>query len=288
VVTVSAVHPAPVLADEPELARFLDGQPRLSEHKWIDLTHGPQGDTVGFRAHDRELVGYAHASAHGPVWGVELATAPRYEEALLRGVLGELSGTGRAVHWWVHGAEPRHDELAARLGLRLDRELLQMHVALPVAPPAWPAGIRVADFRPGVDDAAWLAVNAASFADHAEQGRVDQAQLDARKAEPWFDPAGFLLAWDSRGLAGSCWTKIHGTGDPTDAGREGEIYAIGVAPDRQGTGLGRALTLGGLERIHARGITTGMLYVDGANTGAVRLYESIGFRVTARHRTYVT
>jgi mycothiol synthase len=282
VVTVSAVRPAPVLADEPELARFLDGRPRLSEHKWIDLTHGPQGETVGFRARDGELVGYAHASAHGPVWGVELATAPPYEEPLLRTVLGELAGTGRSVHWWVPGAEPRHDDLAARLGLRLDRELLQMRVGLPVAAPVWPPGIRVADFRPDVDDAAWLAVNAASFADHPEQGRVDQAQLDARMAEDWFDPAGFLLAWDDRGLAGSCWTKIHA------AEGEGEIYAVGVAPDRQGIGLGRALTLGGLERIHARGVTTGMLYVDGANTSAVRLYESIGFRTTSRHRTYVT
>jgi mycothiol synthase len=283
-VSVTAVRPAPLLDDDPELARFLDGQPRFSEHKWIDLSQGPQGDTVGFLQRDedldRQLVGYAHASAHGAgAWGVELATASNVlEEPLLRAVLAGLTGS---VHWWVHGAEPRHDDLAQRLGLVVGRDLLVMHVDLPVAAPSWPPGVRVTAFRPGVDDATWLAVNARSFAGHPELGRVDQAQLDARTTEPWFDPAGFLLAWDDAGLAGFCWTKVH------QAEREGEIYAIGVDPDRQGTGLGRALTLGGLASLRERGVRTGMLYVDGANVAAVRLYESIGFVVSARDRAYV-
>jgi mycothiol synthase len=286
-VSVTTVRPAPRLDDDPELARFLDGLPRFSEHKWIDLAQGPQGETVGFLLRDGdlddELVGYGHASAHGDdAWGVELAVAgTELEEPLLGAVLAEVAGGERAVHWWVHGAEPRHDELAQRFGLVVGRDLLQMHVDLPVAPPTWPAGVRVAAFRPGVDDATWLAVNARSFADHPEQGRVDQAQLDARKTEPWFDPEGFLLAWDDAGLAGFCWTKIH------EAEREGEIYAIGVDPDRQGTGLGRALTLGGLAHLRERGVRTGMLYVDGANVAAVRLYESIGFVVSNRDRAYV-
>jgi mycothiol synthase len=287
VVSVTVVRPAPRLDDEPELAKFLDSQPRFSEHKWIDLSQGPQGETVGFLQRDDDLdgqlVGYAHASAHGDdTWGVELvAGSTDLEEPLLRTVLGELARTGRAVHWWVHGAEPRHDELAERLGLVVGRDLLQMHVDLPVAAPTWPPGVRVTRFRPGIDDATWLAVNARAFADHPEQGRVDQAQLDARKTEPWFDPEGFLLAWDDAGVAGFCWTKVH------QAEREGEIYAIGVDPDRQGLGLGRALTLGGLASLHERGVRTGMLYVDGANEAAVRLYESIGFAISARDRAYV-
>jgi mycothiol synthase len=286
-VSVTAVRPAPRLDDDPELAKLLDGLARFSEHKWIDLSQGPQGATVGFLQRDDDLdgqlVGYAHASAHGDdTWGVELATTSAVlDEPLLRAALAELGGSGRAVHWWVHGAEPRHDELAHRLGLVVGRDLLQMHVDLPVAPPAWPAGIRVTTFRPGVDDATWLAVNARSFAAHPEQGRVDQAQLDARKSEAWFDPAGFLLAWDDAGLAGFCWTKVH------SAEREGEIYAIGVDPGRQGTGLGRALTLGGLASLRERGVRTGMLYVDGANVAAVRLYESIGFVISARDRAYI-
>ena len=72
-VSVTVVRPAPRLDDDAELARFLDSRPRFSEHKWIDLSQGPQGETIGFLQRDDDLdgqlVGYAHASAHGDAPG---------------------------------------------------------------------------------------------------------------------------------------------------------------------------------------------------------------------------
>jgi mycothiol synthase len=62
----------------------------------------------------------------------------------------------------------------------------------------------------------------------------------------------------------------------------GEIYVIAVDPDHHGRGLGRQLTLAGLDSMSRRGITEASLYVDADNVAAVALYDALGFTI---HRT---
>jgi mycothiol synthase len=133
-----------------------------------------------------------------------------------------------------------------------------------------------------------VAVNAAAFADLPDQGSWTIDDLRVRESEPWFDPAGFLLAErESDGeLLGFHWTKVHGevrTDDaPAGEGAHahdpiGEVYVLGVAPAAHGTGLGTALTLAGLRYLRARGLDQAMLYVDEANPRAIGLYRKMGF-----------
>jgi mycothiol synthase len=144
--------------------------------------------------------------------------------------------------------------------------------------------VEVRPFAPGEDDDAWLAVNNRAFAGHPEQGGWTTSTLARRRSEPWFDPEGFLLAFDADGLAGFCWTKIH---PATDGEPElGEIFVIGVDPSRKRSGLGRALVVAGLASLADRGVRTGMLFVDGDNAPALRLYESLGFTTHRRDRAY--
>src|SRR6202008_277121 len=100
-------------------------------------------------------------------------------------------------------------------------------------------------------------------AHHPEQGSLTQRDLDDRKAQPWFDPAGFFLAERGGELLGFHWTKVH------DAERLGEVYVLGVSPAAQGGGLGKSLTTVGLRYLAERGLPTAMLYVDADNTAAV-------------------
>jgi mycothiol synthase len=133
---------------------------------------------------------------------------------------------------------------------------------------------------PGTDDSAFLDVNNRAFAGHHEQSNWDLDALHLRQAEPWFDPAGFRLHERDGRLAGFCWTKIHADGI-------GEIYVIAVDPDFTGLGLGKQLTLAGLESLAARGVEQAMLYVDADNLTAVSLYERLGFTTIHTSRAHV-
>ncbi|MEZ5258337.1 MAG: GNAT family N-acetyltransferase [Ilumatobacteraceae bacterium] len=57
---------------------------------------------------------------------------------------------------------------------------------------------------------------------------------------------------------------------------------IATDPDYHGRGLGRQLTVAGLDHLARRGVPVGMLYVDADNAAATGLYRSLGFTV---HRT---
>ncbi|MGH8987028.1 MAG: mycothiol synthase, partial [Acidimicrobiales bacterium] len=180
---------------------------------------------------------------------------------------------GGCVGAWLRAPTERRARDLVRRGLQPRRELLQLRSDLPpeAVRDASTPPIPVRPFRPGRDEEAWLKVNARAFADHPDQGSWTLADLERRERQPWFDPGGFLLHELDGRLAGFCWTKIHRV--PI----LGEIYVIGVDPDFQGRGLGRALARAGLGHLATRAVPTAMLYVESANIPALVLYRSLGF-----------
>jgi mycothiol synthase len=183
----------------------------------------------------------------------------------------------RELSVWAHGDLPGSAQLLAPHGFERARVLLQMRRALAGVDPdpgsALPGDVQVLPFRPGRDEEAWLRVNARAFAHHREQGGWTAEDVALREAEPWFDPAGFLLAVHADGsLAGFHWTKVHPGPPPL-----GEVYVLGVDPSARGLRLGPALTVAGLRHLRDAGLQTVLLYVDDDNPRAVRLYEGLGF-----------
>jgi len=277
-----------------------DGAFPLSEHVVLHLRQGGDAPAVHLlaRAPSGELVGYAHVDPTDAVEGAsaELVVHPLHRRrglgrALVTGAMhvADERGGGR-LRLWAHGDHPSASALGLGLGFHRARVLWQMRRSLyaPVPEPVLPAGVRLRPFVPGQDDQAWLAVNAAAFADHPDQGRWTLADLHARLREDWFDPAGFLLAEDTGqdadgALLGFHWTKVHGSvthrhGEDEHAHDPiGEVYVLGIAPAAHGLGLGTALTLAGLRYLRSRGLDQIMLYVDESNRRAIALYQKIGF-----------
>ena len=280
-----------------DLAAEEDGHRPLGEHQWLDLVEGGRKGFAGLVAwepgHDHP-VGYAQVTRGPTTWAVELVIDPhhRFEGAkigadLLGRALEIVAAEGGGhVHLWVPKPTSTDDEVAAAVGLRRGRDLLQMRRPLPLerslVEPSPPLPTR--PFVPGRDEQAWLEVNNRAFAAHPEQGNWDLGNLKDREGEPWFDAGGFLLHEQDGRLAGFCWTKVHADHDPP----LGEIYVIAVDPDFAGRGLGRGLVVAGLEWLAGRGLGVAMLYVDADNEPAVRLYEHLGFSVDHLDRAYVT
>jgi mycothiol synthase len=140
-------------------------------------------------------------------------------------------------------------------------------------------------FIPGLDNQSFLALNNKVFANYPDQGGWSEEDLKMRVNEDWFQKEGFLVAEDKGELIGFCWTKIHGAhthshnGSDDDHGHEalGEIYVLAVNPDYKGQGVGRDLTITGLNYLKYQGLNNVMLYVGVENKPAFNLYKSLGF-----------
>ncbi|MDN5717188.1 MAG: mycothiol synthase, partial [Janibacter sp.] len=136
------------------------------------------------------------------------------------------------------------------------------------------------------DEGSLLAVNAAAFVHHPEQGDLDAAGLAERMAQPWFDAEGVILLESASGggpLVGFHWTKI----DPP-GGAVGEVYVVGVHPDFHGRGLAGPLTGLGLAHLARRGVSEVELYVEADNTPALATYSRAGFERKATHVMYAS
>ena len=204
---------------------------------------------------------------------IDLVVAPEARRHGLGARLAGLAATAPGpLTAWSHGDHPAARTLADRLGFARVRELWVMRrpTVVPLPAVTAPDGVHIRDYGHGDADAL-LAVNAAAFAHHAEQGALDRDGLAERMAEPWFDPAGLLLAVDEGGeLLGFHWTKQHDE-------HTGEVYVVGIRPTAQGRGLGRLLTVAGLQHLASRGVAEVILYVESDNAPARHVYEGLGF-----------
>ncbi|MFV0496230.1 mycothiol synthase [Mycobacterium sp.] len=248
------------------------------------LNLSPSRDTAAAMA---ELVVHPEARRCGV--GAELA----------RAALDNTAGRNR---FWAHGTLDAARATAASVGLVAVRELLQMRCALrdalaPVNPDRL-RGLRIRTYAGSADDAELLRVNNAAFVSHPEQGGWTERDIDERRREQWFDPAGLFLAFSNAPeaaagtaseingrLLGFHWTKVH-----PDPDGLGEVYVLGVDPAAQGRGLGQTLTAIGLEslarRLAAKADPAAMLYVESDNTAAVPTYENAGFSVYSVDTAY--
>lgn len=248
----------------------------------------PARDVVLVRDGPR-LVAYGHVAAcsrgaladgyvHPAETGLGLG---RYVVRTLEARGRELAPSGPKLETGVSVNDAAGQRLMEAEGFVGVRKWLRMLVDLeepPVAPEL--AGVSIRPFRTGEEEA-FHDVFERSFDGH--WGHVP------KPPETWWrevdqssggDRSYYFVAEQDGVLVGET------SGLPKRFGM-GWIGTLGVVPEARGLGIGRALLLRSLAEFWARGERRVGLGVDAANeTGATRLYESVGMRATFGAITY--
>ena len=153
----------------------------------------------------------------------------------------------------------------------------------PVEAPPLPQGLELRPFRPEDEERVHEA-HMDSFADHWEFAR--SAREDWRRwnlERPGTDTTLWHLAYDGDELAAICLCRPFSKEQPTF----GWVDILGVRPPWRRRGVGHALLLHAFRMFQRRGYDAVGLGVDGENpTGAVRLYERAGMKVSRRFDLY--
>ena len=250
-------------------------EPGLATDAWIAL----RGD---------EIVGYARTGRERDVANLadESCVHPQArgigKGSRLRDEAEQWARQNDFRRFHVHVVNEGGRNLATARGHRLVRFFWRMEIDLVEEPPMpeTPFGMAIRDYRPGDDDAALHAMHQEAFAEHWEftPSSLDE-WLNWRQTRRDYHPALWQIAEENGEVAGAslCFGED----------RFGWVLDLAVRPSSRRAGLGLALLGSGLAALWRRGHTRVGLEVDSENeTGATRLYERAGMKVTRRYATY--
>jgi mycothiol synthase len=172
------------------------------------------------------------------------------------------------------------EHLAASLGYAPARYFFEMRRPLdaPIPDRPLPEGLEVRPVLPDQHRAIWAA-DCEAFEDHWDAAARSDEDFDGMFAHPSVDPGLWQVAWDGDEVAGSVMTWILAEENARLGVERAWLEHVSVRRPWRGRGLASALIVRTLRHLQGLGMEDAALGVDAANpTGALRLYESLGFR----------
>jgi ribosomal protein S18 acetylase RimI-like enzyme len=186
----------------------------------------------------------------------------------------------------LHAPADQHDvrDLAARHGLAVERWFFEMSRPLDEVPAARAVpGVRIVGWDPARTREVHGVVDGA-FADHwGHADRTDEMWDEVVRSQD-FRPEWSVLALDEStgAVVGAALGCAYEQDWRATGVTEGYTDELGVARSHRGRGVATALLEESMRRYAAAGMQAAALGVDAANpSGALRLYEGLGYRQTA-------
>jgi len=153
------------------------------------------------------------------------------------------------------------------------------HSALEGLPTAQlPEKLRFRTFRRGMDEAAYVELLNATFAEHWDFAPVTQPELEEWNQRPDFDPRGCFFIVDGEREIAHITVLIDPMRFEETHDAAARVFELGVLPEYRGRGLGYQLLLKAAEFSRTQELNALELVVDGHNDGAKGMYEQMGFQ----------
>ncbi len=149
-----------------------------------------------------------------------------------------------------------------------------------------PQGLEVRPAKPEHYRKIWDAAGEA-FQDHWGATEWRDEWFEQWQEKPIFNPKLWQVAWDGDEVAGMVLNFIHQGENKEFNRKRGYTEEICVRRPWRKRSLARALIARSFKVLKDQGMTEAALSVDAENiTGALGLYESMGFRTVKRHTTF--
>jgi len=165
--------------------------------------------------------------------------------------------------------------------------LMARTLADPLPDVPLPAGIELRPVRPEDHRRIWEADNEAFLDDRDPVVRTNE-DFERWFLAPDLDTSAWLVAWDGDEIAGSAWNVVYAAENERLGRARGYIQHLSVRRAWRRRGVGSALLARSLQTLRDLGLVEARLGADAENrSGAVRLYESQGFRRIQTRARYV-
>jgi mycothiol synthase len=196
----------------------------------------------------------------------------------------EPDGTAVVLESFVEDVETGHKAILAAAGFEPVRHFFLMRVddLGDVRDAPIPGGLELRPVTPEHHRAIFDA-EAEAFKDHWGHREQTDDLFRTMFAPAELDTGLWAVAWDGDEIAGVVQAWIWPEENEKLGVRRGWLERISVRRAWRRRGLGRALTAVALRNLHDAGMEDAMLGVDSENpTGALGLYEGLGFKVYSR------
>jgi len=253
----------------------VDGQPvAYGERSWVDTTI-------------ETLREYRCDGAVLPDWrrrGIGRALLAENERRSRELAETHVTERPRVYGSWASDRQDGTNALLRNTGFHPARWFFEMTRPLdePIPDVPLPDGIDVRRVTPNMVRQIWDA-DVEAFLDH--WGGFDSSDQSFQRwlDEPSFDPTLWVIAYDGDEVAGGVINGIEAEENAALGVKRGWLHSVFTRRQWRRRGLARALIARSLVALGDRGMDTGILGVDADNpTGALGLYEGIGFQVAER------